>query len=142
MPLITPADVACGFHTSGPSVMAATVALATRHGAKFGAHPSLPDREGFGRREMTLDRAELTAAVLYQAGALSAFLQAEGMELHHVKAHGSRYGMAARDEEVAGAIADAADVFGPPLMGMAAPSTSGSGRARRAVHRPLTHLVG
>jgi 5-oxoprolinase (ATP-hydrolysing) subunit A len=119
MPLVTLANVACGFHASDPSVMAGTVALAKRHGVKVGAHPSLPDREGFGRREMKMGREELTASVLYQIGALSAFLRAEGMELNHVKPHGSLYGMAARDEEVAGAIADAADVFGVPLMGMA-----------------------
>jgi UPF0271 protein len=119
MPLITLANVACGFHASDPSVMASTVALAKRHGVRVGAHPSLPDKEGFGRREMKMDRDELTAAVLYQVGALSAFLRAQGMELNHIKAHGSLYGMAARDEEVAGAIADAAEVFGVPLMGMA-----------------------
>jgi UPF0271 protein len=119
MPLVTLANVACGFHASDPSVMAGTVRLAKRHGVKVGAHPSLPDREGFGRREMKLGREELTAAVLYQIGALSAFLRAEGVELNHVKPHGSLYGMAARDPEVAEAIADAADVFGVPLMGMA-----------------------
>ena len=119
MPLITVANVACGFHASDPSVMRSTVALARRHGVRVGAHPSLPDREGFGRREMKLDPAELTAAVLYQVGALSAFLRAEGMPLNHVKPHGSLYGMAARDEEVAAAVADAVDVFDVPLMGMA-----------------------
>ncbi|MDQ4118275.1 MAG: 5-oxoprolinase subunit PxpA [Actinomycetota bacterium] len=118
MPYVTVANVACGFHASDPSVMTRTVRLAKRHGVKVGAHPSLPDREGFGRREMKMDRDELTAAVVYQVGALSGFLRAEGMELNHVKAHGSLYGMASRDEEVAAAIADAADVFGVPLMGM------------------------
>ena len=119
MPLVTLANVACGFHASDPSVMAGTVRLAKRHGVRVGAHPSLPDREGFGRREMKLGREELTASVLYQIGALSAFLRAEGMRLNHVKPHGSLYGMAARDPDVAGAVADAADVFGVPLMGMA-----------------------
>lgn len=119
MPYVTVANVACGFHASDPRVMTQTVRLAKRHGVRVGAHPSLPDREGFGRREMKLDRDELTAAVVYQIGALSGFLRAEGMELNHVKAHGSLYGMAARDEEVAAALADAADVFDAPLMGMA-----------------------
>lgn len=118
MPFITVANVACGFHASDPRVMAKTVRLAKEHGVKVGAHPSLPDREGFGRREMKLDRDELTAAVVYQIGALSGFLRAEGMGLNHVKPHGSLYGMAARDPEVAAAVADAADVFGAPLMGM------------------------
>jgi 5-oxoprolinase (ATP-hydrolysing) subunit A len=119
MPWITLANVACGFHASDPVVMRRTVALAKEHGVRVGAHPSLPDREGFGRREMKMDRAELTASVLYQVGALSAFLREQGMELHHIKPHGSLYGMAARDEEVAAAVADAAEVFGVPLMGMA-----------------------
>lgn len=119
MPFVTVANVACGFHASDPRVMTQTVRLAKAHGVKVGAHPSLPDREGFGRREMKLDRDELTAAVVYQIGALTGFLRAEGMELNHVKAHGSLYGMAARDEEVAAALADAADVFDAPLMGMA-----------------------
>lgn len=118
MPFITIANVACGFHASDPRVMAKTVKLAKANGVKVGAHPSLPDREGFGRREMKMDRDELTAAVIYQIGALEGFLRAEGMELNHVKPHGSLYGMAARDPEVAGAVADAADVFGVPLMGM------------------------
>lgn len=118
MPFVTVANVACGFHASDPRVMTRTVKLAKRHGVRVGAHPSLPDREGFGRREMKLDREELTAAVVYQIGALSGFLRAEGMELNHVKPHGSLYGMASRDPEVAEAIAEAADVFDAPLMGM------------------------
>lgn len=118
MPLITLANVACGFHASDPRVMARTVQLANATGVRVGAHPSLPDREGFGRREMKMERDELTACVTYQVGALSGFLRANGMELHHLKPHGSLYGMSARDPEVAAAIADAADVFGVPLMGM------------------------
>ena len=118
MPYVTVANVACGFHASDPRVMTRTVKLAKRHGVRVGAHPSLPDREGFGRREMKMDREELTAAVVYQIGALSGFLRAEGMDLNHVKVHGSLYGMSSRDPEVAQAIADAADVFGAPLMGM------------------------
>ncbi|MFC6066648.1 5-oxoprolinase subunit PxpA [Streptomyces ochraceiscleroticus] len=119
MPYITVANVACGYHASDPVVMQKTVALAKRHGVKVGAHPSLPDRDGFGRREMKLERDELTAAVLYQVGALSAFLEAERMPLNHIKPHGALYGLASRNEEVAVAIADAADVFDVPLMGMA-----------------------
>ncbi len=118
MPWITLANVACGFHASDPRVMRRTVALAKEHGVRVGAHPSLPDREGFGRREMKMEREELTAAVIYQVGALVGFLREQGMELNHIKPHGSLYGMAARDEEVAGAVADAAAVFGAPLMGM------------------------
>src|SRR5579884_3475731 len=117
MPYITVAIVACGFHASDPVVMRRTVALAKRYSVRVGAHPSLPDRDGFGRREMKMDRDELTASVIYQVGALSAFLAAEDMPLNHIKPHGALYGMSSRDETVAAAIADAADVFGVPLMG-------------------------
>ena len=119
MPYITHANVACGFHASDPVVMRRTVRLAKQHGVKVGAHPSLPDLQGFGRREMRLAREEITAAVLYQAGALTAFLKAEGMALSHIKPHGALYGMAQRDEEVAEAIADAAEALEAPLLAFA-----------------------
>jgi UPF0271 protein len=119
MPLITVANVACGFHASDPVVMHKTVRLAKQHEVKVGAHPSLPDLQGFGRREMRIPRAELTDIIIYQVGALKAFLDAEGMALNHIKPHGVLYGMAARQEEVAHAVCDAADVFGVSLFGMA-----------------------
>jgi UPF0271 protein len=119
MPYITVANVACGFHASDPVVMHKTVRLAKQHGVKVGAHPSLPDLQGFGRREMRIPRAELTDLLIYQVGALRAFLEAEGVPLNHIKPHGVLYGMAARQEEVAHAVCDAAEVFGVPLFGMA-----------------------
>jgi UPF0271 protein len=118
MPLIDVANVACGFHASDFNHMRTTVQLAKKHGVKVGAHPSLPDLQGFGRREMKMGRDELTNCIIYQVGALKGFLDAEGMVLNHIKPHGSLYGMAARMEEVAHAVADAADVFKVPLMGM------------------------
>jgi UPF0271 protein len=118
MPLITVANVACGFHGSDFNHMRKTVQLAKRHGVKVGAHPSLPDLQGFGRREMKIGREELANCIIYQVGALTGFLEAEGMALNHIKPHGALYGMAARSEETAHAVADAADVFRVPLMGM------------------------
>lgn len=119
MPLIDVANVACGFHASDFNHMANTVKLAKRHGVKVGAHPSLPDLQGFGRREMKIGREELVNCLIYQIGALNGFLQAEGVALNHIKPHGSLYGMAARIEEVAEAICDVADIFRVPLFGMA-----------------------
>ncbi|WP_204301866.1 LamB/YcsF family protein, partial [Stenotrophomonas maltophilia] len=87
------------------------VQLARRHGILVGAHPSLPDLQGFGRREMKMSRDELANCLIYQIGALKGFLDAEGMSLNHIKPHGALYGMAATQEHVAQAIADAADVF-------------------------------
>jgi 5-oxoprolinase (ATP-hydrolysing) subunit A len=118
MPFITVANVACGFHASDPEVMWNTVRLAKAHGVRVGAHPSLPDLQGFGRREMKMRPDELTACILYQVGALKAFLDAEGMPLNHIKPHGSLYGMAARDETMAEAVAKAASVYGVPLFGL------------------------
>ena len=118
MPLISVANVACGFHASDFNHMRATVRLAKAHDVKVGAHPSLPDLQGFGRREMKISREELANCIIYQVGALKGFLEAEGMSLNHIKPHGSLYGMAARIEDMAHAVCDAADVFKVPLMGM------------------------
>ncbi len=118
MPLITVANVACGFHGSDYNHMRSTVRLAKQHGVKVGAHPSLPDLQGFGRREMKMEREELANCMIYQIGALKGFLEAEGMTLNHIKPHGSLYGMAARLEHVAHAVCDAADIFKVPLFGM------------------------
>jgi UPF0271 protein len=119
MPYITWANVACGFHASDPVVMRETVRLAKRHGVAVGAHPSYPDLQGFGRREMKMRRDELAAAILYQVGALKAFLDAEGLPLNHIKPHGALYGVASRDDEVAHAVCDAALVYGVPVLGLA-----------------------
>jgi len=118
MPLIDVANVACGFHASDFNHMRKTVKLAKQHCVKVGAHPSLPDLQGFGRREMKIGREELTNCLLYQIGALKAFLDAEGMALNHIKPHGALYGMASRIVDVAEAVADAADVYKVPLLGM------------------------
>jgi len=118
MPLITVANVACGFHASDFNHMRRTVRLAKKDGVKVGAHPSLPDLQGFGRREMKIGREELANCIIYQVGALKGFLEAERMPLNHIKPHGALYGMAARIEEIAHAVCDAADVFKVPLMGM------------------------
>lgn len=112
------ANVACGFHASDFSTMHRAVALAAEHDVRIGAHPSLPDRQGFGRREMAMSRGEIADCLIYQIGALSGFLQAEGLQLNHVKPHGALYGMAARNEEVAQGICDALDVFEVPILGL------------------------
>lgn len=118
MPLIDAANVACGFHAGDPMTMRQTVRLAKELGVSVGAHPSLPDLQGFGRREMRLDPEELTAAIVYQVGALRALLEAEGTRLTHIKPHGALYAMAAREEGIANAVADGALPFGVPIYGL------------------------
>jgi 5-oxoprolinase (ATP-hydrolysing) subunit A len=115
MPLVTSANVACGFHASDPGTMHRTVRLARRHGVSVGAHPSYPDRIGFGRRPLGATPAEIHDDVLYQVGALSGFCRAEGLRLQHVKPHGALYNAAAKDLAVALAVAEAAKALDPAL---------------------------
>ncbi|MGN0941371.1 MAG: LamB/YcsF family protein [Selenomonadaceae bacterium] len=111
LPIVSSANVACGFHAGDPVVMRRTVKLAIDAGTAIGAHPGLPDLVGFGRRQMKISPDEAYAIVVYQVGALAAFVKAMGAHLQHVKPHGALYNMAAKDSALAEAIAKAiADV--------------------------------
>ncbi len=127
---VTSANVACGFHAGDPLVMQRTVAAAAARGVAIGAHPSLPDLQGFGRREMHVTPAEAHALVIYQVGALAAFAQAAGTRLVHVKPHGALYNMAARDARLADAIAHAVADFDRNLVlvGLAGSALPDAGR--------------
>jgi UPF0271 protein len=107
IPVLTSANIACGAHAGDESTMRSTVALARRHAVAIGAHPSYPDREGFGRRALRLSPAEIETTVVAQIRALRAIAHAAGIRLQHVKPHGALYNVAARDATVAGAIARA-----------------------------------
>jgi UPF0271 protein len=113
MPLVTTANIACGFHGGDPVVMARTAALAAEHGIAAGSHPGYPDLLGFGRRQYRLSPEEAAAYIRYQTGALAAFLEAEGLPLHHVKPHGALAFYLRDDDGVADAVADAIAGFGP-----------------------------
>ena len=107
LPLVTSANVACGFHAGDPGVMRATVALAKQHDVAVGAHPGFPDLVGFGRRDLHATPREVEDFVLYQIGALAAIAAAQGVRLQHVKPHGALFNMAVRDATLADAIARA-----------------------------------
>jgi UPF0271 protein len=107
LPHVTSANIACGFHGGDPSVMRATVAAAKVHGVAVGAHPSLPDLVGFGRRVMQVTPQEVYDLIIYQVGALLGFARAAGVTLQHVKPHGALYNMAAAQPGLADAIARA-----------------------------------
>jgi UPF0271 protein len=113
---VTSANIACGYHAGDPATMQRTVASARDAGVAIGAHVSLPDLQGFGRREMRISPTEAHAMTLYQVGALHAFAQAAGTRLSHVKPHGALYNMAARDAALADAIATAVRAFDPRLL--------------------------
>lgn len=106
IPLISSANIACGFHASDPVVMDKTVSMAAAQNIGIGAHPGFPDLQGFGRREMKLSPSEVRALLIYQTGALMAFAKAAGMELQHVKPHGALYNMAGKDESLALAVCE------------------------------------
>jgi UPF0271 protein len=116
LPHISSASIACGWHAGDARTMQSTVAMCLQHGVAMGAHPSLPDREGFGRREMAVDVQAVYALTLYQIGALSGFVRARGARLHHVKPHGALYNLAARKRDIADAIASAVYDFDPGLV--------------------------
>lgn len=116
---ITAANVACGFHAGDPAVISATVAAAKHHSVAVGAHPSLPDRQGFGRRKMDMQPEELASLLTYQVGAVRGFLETSSMELNHIKVHGALYGMTASDPELASVVCDVAKKFGVSVYGMA-----------------------
>jgi UPF0271 protein len=131
IPILTSANIACGFHAGDPGVMRATVALAREHGTAVGAHPGFPDLVGFGRREMKATPREVEDFVAYQIGALAAIAAAQGVRLAHVKPHGALYNMAARDTDLADAIARAVASVDPTLKLFGLPGSKSLEAAQR-----------
>jgi UPF0271 protein len=131
IPLLSSANIACGFHAGDALSMRDTITLCLRHDVAIGAHPSLPDRDGFGRQEMSIAPESAYAYVLYQLGALAAIANAEGARLHHLKPHGALYNMAARDRALADAIATATRDFDRELwlVGLSGSELTAAGEA-------------
>lgn len=113
---ISSANIACGFHAGDPDVMNKTVDLAIANQVGIGAHPSFPDLQGFGRREMNFEPAEIKNLITYQLGALDAFARSRNSRLQHVKPHGALYNMAASNYEIARTIAQAIKEFDQNLI--------------------------
>jgi UPF0271 protein len=124
LPWLTSASVACGLHAGGPSVMRQTVEAAARAGVAVGAHPSYPDRAGFGRHAMELAPEAIHDLVLFQLGALAAFVRRARLRLQHVKAHGALYHAANQRPEVADAFAEATASVGAELIVVGAPGSA------------------
>jgi UPF0271 protein len=122
-PLLSSANVACGFHGGDPRTLEQTVAACAAHGVAVGAHPGLPDLVGFGRRPMTVSADEVRTDTLYQLGALGAFCRAAGGKLRHVKPHGALTNMAHHDAALAEAIVAAVQAFDPSLILFAMPGS-------------------
>ena len=119
LPLVTSANVACGFHASDPVVMSRTVGMAAQAGIQVGAHPGFPDLMGFGRRNLAVTPEEARAYTLYQLGAMSGFCRAAGLAMQHVKPHGALYNMAGKDYALSRGICEAIREFDPKLIVLA-----------------------
>lgn len=116
LPLISSANIACGFHASDPLVMQKTVRMAVGCGVGIGAHPGFHDLAGFGRRNLAVSPAEAKADVTYQLGALYGFCKSNGVSIQHVKPHGALYNMAGKDYALAKAICEAVYEFDPNII--------------------------
>lgn len=113
---VSSVNIACGFHAGDPMVMDRTVEMSLKNNVKIGAHPGLPDLMGFGRRIMRITNEEARNYVIYQVGALKAFVESRGGRLNHVKPHGALYNMAAKDKGLSEAIVSAVKSIDPKLI--------------------------
>jgi UPF0271 protein len=104
---VTSANIACGFHAGDAGTMRRAIEAARECNVAVGAHPSLFDRQNFGRKELPVSPEEVSDAVTYQLGIFHAIADAAGMRPNHVKPHGALYNMAARDEHLADAVSGA-----------------------------------
>ncbi len=116
IPLITSANIACGFHAGDFYTMKRTAELCLQHGVAIGAHPSWPDRENFGRKEMQFSSTELYTIITEQLNIISAVAKQQGSKLHHVKPHGALYNQSAKDPMIASTIAKAVKDFDSSLV--------------------------
>ncbi len=128
---VTSANIACGVHAGNPSVIAATLRAAAQHSVAVGAHPSYPDSAGFGRQTVELAADELRSILIYQIGAVDALARSFGLSLVHVKPHGALYNDAAKNAELATAVAEAIARYDKNLIlvGLAGSHSLAAGRA-------------
>jgi 5-oxoprolinase (ATP-hydrolysing) subunit A len=138
--LVTSANIACGFHAGDAETMRRSIEAAGDRKVAVGAHPSLFDRENFGRKELPVKPDEVFDAVVYQLGVFQAIAEAAGVRPNHVKPHGALYNMAVRDQELANAIGSAVAKIDPKLI-LFAPQDSSLARAGEADGLQIAHEV-
>lgn len=132
MKVVSSANIACGFHAGDPDTMARMVRLAKANGVGVGAHPGLPDRQGFGRRELPFTADELRQQMLYQLGALTAIAKAEQVPVAHISFHAAMGNMVNRDTALADLMMDAVRTVDPTLIVFAMPDSTIAEAAARA----------
>jgi 5-oxoprolinase (ATP-hydrolysing) subunit A len=138
--LVTSANIACGFHAGDAETMRRSIEAARDRKVAVGAHPSLFDRENFGRKELPVKPDEVFDAVVYQVGVFQAIAEAANVRPNHVKPHGALYNMAARDAELAGAVARAIAQVDMKLI-LFAPQNSALARAAETKGLQIAHEV-
>jgi len=136
LPLVTSANIACGWHGGDPGVMRRAAALAAKSGVVIGAHPGYPDLMGFGRRTLAMNPQEVRDALLYQIGALDGVCRGEKTRVAYVKPHGSLYNMAAKDEALAEGVVQAIKDYGERLI-LLCPWNSALEQAAQAASVPI-----
>lgn len=139
--IVSSANVACGFHAGDPIIMERTVREALAKGVEVGAHVGFPDRQGFGRRAMRIETAELAAMVTYQLGALAGIARAAGHRMSHMSFHGALGNMAAADPALAGPLLEAVARFDPELLIISSASQAIEGEAARIGLRVVTTFL-
>jgi len=130
---VTSANIACGYHAGNPAVMTAIIARCKQKGVGVGAHPSFPDREGFGRRRLDVDEDELFQMIVYQVGALDAIAKSLNTTVFHVKAHGALYNMSCKRKDYADAIARSAKLLQKVVLAPAGSMMEESAKASKVV---------
>jgi len=138
--LVTSANIACGFHAGDADTIRQSIEAARDRKVAVGAHPSLFDRENFGRKELPVKPAEVFDAVVYQIGVFQAIAEATKVRPNHVKPHGALYNMAVRDQELANAIGSAIAQVDPKLI-LFAPQNSALARAGESNGLQIAHEV-
>lgn len=128
--IVSSANIACGFHAGDPEVMDATLRAALAAGVSVGAHPGLPDLQGFGRRRMQLGHDSLASIVRYQVAAAAGMIRAAGGRLAHVKLHGALSNMACEDAALARVALSAAREVVPEAALFVLPATAMEAAAR------------
>ncbi len=118
MPLVTSANISCGFHAGDADTIAAALELAKKHGVRVGAHPGYADRAHFGRREITTTAPELALECRNQLAVLTGFVEVYGLTVGYVKPHGALYHQAGRDREYAVGLLTAIGSVAMPVVGL------------------------
>ena len=138
MQVVSSANIACGFHAGDPAIMTNMVRLAKQHGVGIGAHPGLPDRQGFGRRELPFSSEEICQQVAYQIGALTAIARAEGTHVSHLSFHAAMGNLVNRDAALAQQVMELVARINSDLIVFAQPDTLIEAAAQAAGLKTLT----